>query len=205
MIALQAPLSMEFSRQEYWSGLPFPSSRDLADPGTESRSPELQADSLPSEPPCIYIMYNVHIYAKECSNYRSIALISHTSKVMLKILQARLQQYVNHELPNIQAGFRKGRGIIDQIANICWIIDKAREFQKNIYLCFIDYVKTFDCVDHHKLENFLRDGNIRPSDLPLEKPIFRSGSNSWNWTWNNRLVPNRKRGTSRLYIVTLFI
>ena len=123
-------------------------------------------------------MYNVHIYAKECSNYRSIALISHTSKVMLKILQARLQQYVNHELPNIQAGFRKGRGIIDQIANICWIIDKAREFQKNIYLCFIDYVKTFDCVDHHKLENFLRDGNIRPSDLPLEKPIFRSGSNS---------------------------
>ena len=127
-------------------------------------------------------MYNVHIYAKECSNYRSIALISHTSKVMLKILQARLQQYVNHELPNIQAGFRKGRGTIDQIANICWIIDKAREFQKNIYLCFIDYVKTFDCVDHHKLENFLRDGNIRPPDLPLEKPIFRSGSNSWNWT-----------------------
>ena len=127
-------------------------------------------------------MYNVHIYAKECSNYRSIALISHTSKVMLKILQARLQQYVNHELPNIQAGFRKGRGTIDQIANICWIIDKAREFQKNIYLCFIDYVKTFDCVDHHKLENFLRDGNIRPPDLPLEKPVFRSGSNSWNWT-----------------------
>ena len=101
---------------------------------------------------------------------------------MLKILQARLQQYVNHELPNIQAGFRKGRGTIDQIANICWIIDKAREFQKNIYLCFIDYVKTFDCVDHHKLENFLRDGNIRPPDLPLEKPVFRSGSNSWNWT-----------------------
>ena len=97
---------------------------------------------------------------------------------MLKILQARLQQYVNHELPNIQAGFRKGRGIIDQIANICWIIDKAREFQKNIYLCFIDYVKTFDCVDHHKLENSERDGNIRPPDLPLEKSVCRSGSNS---------------------------
>ena len=154
MIALQAPLSMEFARQEYWSGLPFPSSRDLADPGIESRSPELQADSLSSEPPRIYIIYNVHTYAKECSNYRSIALISHTSKVMLKILQARLQQYVNHELPNIQAGFRKGRGTIDQIANICWIIKKAREFQENIYLCFIDYAKAFDCVDHHKLENF---------------------------------------------------
>ena len=99
MIALQAPLSMEFSRQENWRGLPFPSSRDLADPGTESRSPELQADSLPSEPPRIYIMYNVHIYAKECSSYHTIALVSHASKVMLKILQARLQQYVNGEIP----------------------------------------------------------------------------------------------------------
>ena len=79
--------------------------------------------------------------AKECSNYRTIALISHASKVMLKILQAGLQQYVNHELPDVQAGFRKGRGIRDQIANICWIIEKAREFQKNIYFCFIDYAK----------------------------------------------------------------
>ena len=76
--------------------------------------------------------------AKECSNYRTIALTSHTSKVMLKILQARLQQYVNHEFPDVQVGFRKGRGIRDQTANICWIIEKAREFQKNIYLCFID-------------------------------------------------------------------
>ena len=83
--------------------------------------------------------------AKECSNYRTIALISHTSKVMLKILQARLQQYMNHELPDVQAGFRKCRGNRDQIANICWVIEKAREFQKNIYFCFIDYAKAFDC------------------------------------------------------------
>ena len=83
--------------------------------------------------------------AKECSNYRTIALISHTSKVMLKIFQARLQQYVNRELPEVQAGFRKGRGTSDQIANIHWIMEKAREFQKNIYFCFIDYAKSFDC------------------------------------------------------------
>ena len=97
---------------------------------------------------------------------------------MLKILQARLQQYINHELPDVQAGFRKGRGTRDQIANIRWIIDKAREFQKNIYFCFIDYAKAFDCVDHNKLENAERDGNTRPHDLPLEKPIRRSVSNS---------------------------
>ena len=84
--------------------------------------------------------------AKKCSNYRTIALISHTSKVMLKILQARLLQYVNHELPDVQAGFTKGRGTRDQIANIRWIIKKAREFQKIIYFCFIDYAKAFDCV-----------------------------------------------------------
>ena len=91
--------------------------------------------------------------AKKCSNYWKISLISHPSKVMLKILQARLQQYVNHELPYVQAGFRKGRGTRDQIANICWIIKKAREFQKNIYFCFIDYAKAIDCVDHNKLDN----------------------------------------------------
>ena len=84
---------------------------------------------------------------KDCT----IALISHASKVMLKILQARLQQYMNHELPHVQVGFRKGRGTRDQIANICWIIEKAREFQKNIYFCFSDYAKAFDCVDHNKL------------------------------------------------------
>ena len=97
---------------------------------------------------------------------------------MLKILQARLQQYVNRELPNVQAGFRKGRGTRDQIANILWIIKKAREFQKNIYFCFIDYAKAFNCVDHNKLENSERDGNTRPPDLPPEKPVYRSESNS---------------------------
>ena len=97
--------------------------------------------------------------------------------VMLKILQDRLQQYVNCELPDVQAGFRKGRRTRDQIAIIRWIIEKAREFQKNIYFCFIDYAKALDCVDHNKLENSERDGNTRPPDLPLEKPICRSGSN----------------------------
>ena len=89
--------------------------------------------------------------AKKCSSYRTIAVISHASNIMLKILQARLQQYVNRELPDVQAGFRKGKGTRDQIANIRWIIKKAREFQKNIYFCFIDYAKAFDCVDHNKL------------------------------------------------------
>ena len=91
-----------------------------------------------------------------CSNYRTIALISHASKVMLKILQARLQQYVNQELPDVQAGLRKGRGTRDLIANIRWIMEKAREFQKNIYFCFIDYAKAFDCVDHNKLWKFFK-------------------------------------------------
>ena len=95
--------------------------------------------------------------AKECSNYRTIALISHTSEVMLKILQARLQQYINAELPDVQAGFRKGRGTRDQIVNIHCIIEKARELQKNIYICFIDYTKAFDCVDHNKLWKILKE------------------------------------------------
>ena len=95
--------------------------------------------------------------AKECSNYRTIALISHTRKIIFKNLQARLQQYVTWELPAVQAGFRKGRGTRDQIANINWI--KAREIQENIYFCFIDYAKAFDCVDHNKMENSSRDGN----------------------------------------------
>ena len=97
---------------------------------------------------------------------------------MLKILQARLQQYVNHELPDVQAGFRKGRGTRDQIANICWIMEKAREFQKNIYFCFNDYVKVFDHGSQQTVENSERDGNTRPPDLPLEKSVCRSGSNS---------------------------
>ena len=112
---------------------------------------------------------------KECSNYCTIALISHISKVMLEILQARLQQYVNHELPEVQAGFRKGRGTRDQIANICWIFKKAREFQKNNYFCFIDYAKAFDCVDN-KLCKILKEMGI--PYLPLEKSVSRSRSNS---------------------------
>ena len=140
--------------------------------------------------------------AKECSNYHTIALISHASEVMLKILQARLQKYMNQELPDVQAEFRKGRGTRDQIANIRWIIEKAMEFQKNIYFCFIDYAKDFDCVDHNRLENFLRDGNTRPPDLPPEKSVCRSRSNILNWTWTGS-----KLGKEYicLYIITLLI
>ena len=98
--------------------------------------------------------------AKECSNYPTVALISHASKVMLKILQARLQQYVNHELPDVQAGFIKGKGTRNQIANICWIIKKVNEFQKNIYFCFIDYAKGFDSVDHNILWKILQEMGI---------------------------------------------
>ena len=117
--------------------------------------------------------------AKECSNYHTIALISHDSKVILKIVQVRLQQYVNHEPQDVQAGFRKGRGTRDQIGNIHWIIEKAREFQKNIYFCFIDDAKSFDCVDHNKLWDILKEmGITRPPDLPLEKSLCRPGSNS---------------------------
>ena len=95
--------------------------------------------------------------AKECSDYHTIARISHASKLMLKIFQARIQQYVNRQLPDVQAGFRKGRGTRDQIANICWVMEKAREFQKYIYFCFTDYAKAFDCVDHNKLCQVLRE------------------------------------------------
>ena len=98
--------------------------------------------------------------AKECSTYHTIALISHARKVMLKILQTRMQQYVNHELADVQAGFRKGRGTRDQIANIRWLIEKAREFQKNTYFCFIDYAKAFDCVGQNKLWKILKEMEI---------------------------------------------
>ena len=98
--------------------------------------------------------------AKECSNYHTIALISHASKAMLKIIQAGLQQYMNWELPDVQAEFRKCKGTRDQIANICWIIEKARKLQKNIYFCFIDYAKAFDCVDHKKLWKILKEMGI---------------------------------------------
>ena len=126
--------------------------------------------------------------AKECSIYHTIALISHTSKVMLKILQVRLQQYMNRELPDVQAGFRKGRGTRDQIASICCIIQKAREFQKNIYFCFIDYAKAFDSVDHNKLWKILKEMGI-PDHLTChlrnlyagQEATIRSGHGATDW------------------------
>ena len=126
----------------------------------------------------VFIPIPKKVNVKGCSNYCTIALILHTSKVMLKILQARLRQYVNQELPVVQAGFRKGRGTRDQIANIHWTLEKAREFQKNVYFCFIDYAKDFDSVDQNKLENSERDGNTRPSYLPSEKSVCKSRCNS---------------------------
>ena len=115
---------------------------------------------------------------KKHSNYYTIELFSHASKVMLKILQARLQQYVNHELPDVQVVFRKGRGTRNQIANIPWIIEKAREFQKNIYFCFIDYANACDCVVTINCGKFFKRWEYQTTCLPLEKPICRSGSNS---------------------------
>ena len=129
------------------------------------------------------------------------------NKVMLKILQARLQQFVNYELPDVQAGFRKGRGARDQIANIRLIIKKAIEFQKNIYFCFIDYAKAFDCVDENKLWKILKDREI-PDHLTCFLRNLYAGQEATvrtGWTWNNRLVPNWERSTSRLSIVTLLI
>ena len=112
--------------------------------------------------------------AKECSNYSTVVIISHTSKLMLKIFQARVQQHVNWEIPDVQAGFRKGRGMRDQTAKICWITEKAREFQKIIYFCFIDFIKAFDCVDHNKLLKILREENTRPPYLFPQKPVCGS-------------------------------
>ena len=118
-----------------------------------------------------------HSNPKQCSNHCTIALMSHTSKVTLKILQARLQQYMNHEHPDVQTGFRKGRRTRDQIASIYWIIQKAREFQKNIYFCFIDYAKAFEWIIT-TVGNSSRDGNTGPPDLPPEISVYSSGSNS---------------------------
>ena len=207
-IAHQVPLSTGIPRQEYWSRLLFPLPGDSSPPrdwthisrvswrqigrwilyhwATWEDSfwiiPSLKFGKLSSGhrtgKRSVFIPIPKKGNAKECSNYHTIALISHASEVMLKILPARLQQYINRELPHVQAGFRKGRGTRDQIANIHWIIKKAREFQKNIYFCFIDYTKVFDCVDHNKLENSSRDGNTRPPDLPPEESIYRSRSNS---------------------------
>ena len=150
------------------------------------------------------VKVSFHSNAKECSHYHTITFISHANKAMLKILQPRLQQYVNREFPDFQDRFRKGRGTRDQMANICWIIEKASGFQKNIYFCFIDYAKAFDCVDHKKLWKILKEmgipdhltcllrnlyagqeatvrkryGNTRTLHLLLEKSACRSGSNS---------------------------
>ena len=132
--------------------------------------------------------------AKECSNYHTIALISHTSKVMLKVLQARFQQYMNQELLDVQAWFRKGRGTRDQIDNIHWIIEKAREFQKNIYFCFTDYAKAFDCVDPNKLWKILQEMGI-PDHLTClrnlyasQKAIVRTGHGTMDWFQNGKGV-----------------
>ena len=143
--------------------------------------------------------------AKECSNCHTIALISHAGKVMLKILQARLQQYVNHELPDVQAGFRKGRGTRDHIANIRWIMEKKGVPEKHPFFCFIDYAKAFDCVDHIKLWKILKEMGI-PDHLTClllnlyagQEATVRTGHGPTDWF-------HRKRSTSRLYIVTLLI
>ena len=144
--------------------------------------------------------------AKECSNYHTIALISHTSKVMLKILQARLQQYMSRELPDIQAGFTKGRGTRDQTANICWIIQKAREFQKNIYFCFVDYAKAFDCGDHNKPWKIVEEMEI-PDHLTCllrnlyagQEATVRTGHGTTDWFQIGKGIHEG------CYIVTLLI
>ena len=142
---------------------------------------------------------------KKCSNYCTIALISHASKVRLKILPARLQQYMNRELPDVQADFRKVRGTRDLIANMRWIIKKARVPENYLLLLYWLCQSLWLCGWQQTMENSSRDGHTRPPDLPLETSVCRSGSNSQNWTWNNKLVPNRERSMSRLYIVTLLI
>ena len=158
-----SPRSMGFFRQEYWSGLSFPSPGDLPDPGIEpgswikAGSPSLQADALPCKPP------GKHPPA---------------SKVILKIPQARRQQCVNCELPDVQAGFRKGRGTRDQIANILWIMEKTRVPEKHLFLLYWLCQSLWLCGSQSTVENSERDGNTRPPDLPLEKPVCRLGNNS---------------------------
>ena len=145
--------------------------------------------------------------AKECSSYCTIALILHASKVTLKILQPRLQQYVNQELPDVQAGFRKGRETRDKIANIHWIIKKAREFQKNIYFCFVDFAKAFDCVDHNKLWKILQEMGIPDLLTCLLRNLYtgqeatvRTGHGTSNWFKTGKGV---RQGC--ILIVTLLI
>ena len=142
--------------------------------------------------------------AKECSNHHTIALISHASKVMLKILQARLQQYMNHELPDVQAGFRKGRGTRDQIANIrCTIKNTKRVPEKHLFLLY--WLCQSLCVDHHKLWKILKEMGIPDHLTCLLRNLYASQEATVRTTWNNRLVPNWERSMPRLYIVTLLI
>ena len=124
---------------------------------------------------------------------------------MLKILQVTIQQYVKREIPDVLVGFRKGGGTRDQIANILWIIEKARQCQKNIYFCFIDYAKAFDCVDHNKLWKILKEMEIPDHLIFLLRNQYAGQEATVKTTWNNRLAPNRERSPSRLYIVTLLI
>jgi len=162
----------------------------------------------------VFISISKKVNAKESSNCHTIALMSHASKVMLKILQGRLQQYMNCELPDVQAGFRKGRGTRDQIANIRWLIKKAREFQKNIHFCFIDYTKAFNCVAHNKLRKILQKMGI-PDHLTClmkicmqqhtVKSVCREICMKQQLELDMELVPSWERSMSRLYIVTQLI
>ena len=143
--------------------------------------------------------------AKECSNYHTIALISHASKAMLKILQARLEQYVNHELPDVQAGFRKGTGTRDQIASIHWIIKKARESQKNIYFCFTESAKAFNCVDHNKLWKILQEMGMSDHLTFLLRNLYAGQEATVGTGMEQQTSSTMERSMSRLYIVTLLI
>ena len=148
---------------------------------------------------------------KECSNYHTIALISQTSKIKLKVIQARVQLSMNRELPDIQAGFRKGRGTRDQIVNICWIVEKAREFKKNIYFCFIDYAKAFDYVDHNKLRKILQEMGIPDHFTCLlrnlhegQEAMVKTRHGPTDWFQIGKGV-HQLSCTGLLYIVTLLI
>ena len=142
--------------------------------------------------------------AKECFNYCTTAPISNASKVMLKILQARLQQYLNQELPDVQAGFQRGIGIRDQITNIHWVLEKASEFQRNIYFCFIAYTKTFDYVDHNKLRKILKEMRVPEHLTCLRRNLYHDQEVTES-DMEQGLAPNWERSTSKLYIVTLLI
>ena len=142
---------------------------------------------------------------KESDTTERLHFTLHASKVMLKILQARLQQYVNQELPDVQAGFRQGRGTRDQIANICWIIKKAREFQKNIYFCFIGYTKAFDCMDHNKLWKILKDTGIPDHLTCLLRNLYVDQEATVRTNMEQQTGPNWERSTPKLYVVTLLV